>query len=149
VSHLSRATSGTPLTRTTRGIAPEDGIEIRLRATPAHVRLIRRVSAVVARRADLGADDVADLALAVDGACSLLVERAVEGADLLCRCWTDVRGVHFSAEVNARTNRVVDPRSFGWRLVRALTSAATNWVEPVRAAGHPLHVELWRRAATP
>ncbi|WP_199444254.1 ATP-binding protein [Umezawaea beigongshangensis] len=149
MSHSSRATSGTPLARTARNVVPPDGIEIRLRATPAHVRLIRRVTAVVARRADLGVDDVADLALAVDGACSLLVERAVEGADLLCRCWADVRGVHFSAEVSARTSRVPDPRSFGWRLVRAMTTTATSWVEPVRAAGHPLHVELWRRTAAP
>jgi serine/threonine-protein kinase RsbW len=127
-------------------------VEIRIHASPAHLSVVRTVATTMATRANFDPETVADVKLAVDEACSLLIGRAVDGAEIRCRCHVDFSELRFNATVLSRSVWVPEPSSLCWRLISALSHSALTWVERLgvkrdgaRTAGQLLHVELRRR----
>jgi serine/threonine-protein kinase RsbW len=107
-----------------------DLIEVRLPATPAHLPVLRTLSADLAARLDFNLDEVADLRMAVDEACAGLVARAAAPTTLT---------VSFKAEngtlwvvASAQTTDGAEPArdTFGWRVLTALVDEVDTSADP-------------------
>ncbi|QCQ91359.1 ATP-binding protein [Rhodococcus sp. SGAir0479] len=105
---------------------PEDSgpvIELRTPAEASQLAPIRSVSASLAEQCDMTLDQIADLRLAVDEACSTLFRIALRDSDIVCRFRVSPRMFHFSGCV-ATTGEDADgpyERRFGWHVLRTLT----------------------------
>lgn len=98
-------------------------IELRTPADASQLAPIRSVSASLAEQCDLTLDQLADLRLAVDEACSALFRIALSGSDVVCRFRVSRDSFRFSARVAAAGDDVDGPfeRRFGWHVLRTLT----------------------------
>jgi serine/threonine-protein kinase RsbW len=119
-------------------------------STTVAIPTIRVVAADLAARADFDLDSIADLRMAVDDACAVLVRLAAPGAMLRCRLTVWPGRIEMAAEVNI--DQVADPLptgSFGWRLLECLAdeaSAASLPAEPGQRARR--RITLSKNAAT-
>ena len=123
------------------GPAQTTDVDIRVPAGPVHLSSIRVVAAAAAQRARFDAATVAELTLAVDEACSLLIRRASEGARLTCHFSVADRVLLFTAQVSSPTTWVPKATSFCWRVISSLADSASTRVDPDGI----LHIELRRR----
>ena len=111
---------------------------------------IRVVAADLAGRADFDLDSIADLRMAIDDACAVLVRLAAPGATLTCRLTVWPGRIEMAADVNI--DQVADPLptgSFGWRLLECLAdeaSALSLPAEPGQRARR--RITLSKNAAT-
>lgn len=96
-------------------------IEIRLPAEPDQLSLLRTVAGAVAMRADFDLDAIADLKIAVDEACSMLIMQATKGATLVCTFGTDDDGIVVASEVATDDTDPLDETVFGWHVLSTLT----------------------------
>jgi serine/threonine-protein kinase RsbW len=91
---------------------------------PARAELIptaRTLVADVAGRADFDIDAIADLRMAVDEACTILVRRARPGEVLRCEFAVDDGRIRVTAAVPAaRPGAHLETRGFGWQVLRTL-----------------------------
>ena len=117
--------------------------DVRVPAGPAHLPSIRIVTASMADRASFDADIVAELVLAVDEACSLLIRRATEGARLTCHFAVAHHVLLFRAQLSSPSTWVPKATSFCWRVISSLADSASTMVD----ADGMLHIELRRREA--
>ena len=117
--------------------------DVRVPAGPAHLPSIRIVTAGMADRAGFDPDIVAELVLAVDEACSLLIRRATEGARLTCHFAVARHVLLFRAQVSSPSTWVPKTTSFCWRVISSLADSASTMVD----ADGVLHIELRRREA--
>jgi serine/threonine-protein kinase RsbW len=99
-----------------------DVVEIRVPADASYVSTIRLAAASLAARCDLTIDEIEDLRLAVDEACSLLLPLAGDGGAL---------EVHFGLEpgclqvaTSVAATGAPDSSGFAWTVLEALTSTA-------------------------
>ncbi|WP_231611270.1 ATP-binding protein, partial [Rhodococcus sp. CX] len=60
-------------------------VELRVRADPGQLPVLRAVAAAIALQQDFDLDTVADVKLAVDEAATRLIMSAVDGTDVTCR----------------------------------------------------------------
>lgn len=99
-------------------------IELRVPASPAHLPVVRTLAADIAARLDFNLDDVADLRMAVDEACSVLVSRVSESQQLTCTfdLQPDILMFHASAYTNDGRPPARD--TFGWQVLTALVDEA-------------------------
>lgn len=97
--------------------------EILLPAVGEFLSVVRSTAAALAANADLIIDDIDDLRIAVDEACSILVARAIPGTDLCCRFFAYDGTV--TIEVSAHVlDRRPPPRSgFAWMVLTSLTTS--------------------------
>jgi serine/threonine-protein kinase RsbW len=95
-------------------------IEVRLPAAPTHLPVLRTFTADLAARLDFNLDEVADLRMAVDEACSGLVARAVAASKLTCtfRLEDDALWVVAAAQTTDGAPPARD--TFGWQVLTAL-----------------------------
>ena len=108
-------------TRESENVGPV--IELRTPAEASQLAPIRGVSAALAGQCNMDLDQIADLQLAVDEACSTLVRIALAGTEIICRFRLSAEHFRFSAVV-ATTRSDVDwpyERRFGWHVLRTLT----------------------------
>jgi len=126
-----------------QGPATTTDFDVRVPAGPAHLPSIRIVTAGMADRASFDADIVAELVLAVDEACSLLIRRAAEGARLTCHFAVAHHVLLFRAQVSSPSTWVPKATSFCWRVISSLADSASTMVD----ADGMLHIELRRREA--
>ncbi|GLZ38835.1 anti-sigma regulatory factor [Actinokineospora sp. NBRC 105648] len=103
-------------------------VELRVDADLAQLPLVRTMTAAVAMRRDYDVESLADLRLAVDEACTLLVRRALPFSALTVRlrvaeAWVDV---HCSVPVLDPTP--IDESGLGWTLLSALVESMTTGV---------------------
>jgi serine/threonine-protein kinase RsbW len=96
-------------------------IEIRLPAEADQLSLLRTVAGAVAMRADFDLDAIADLKIAVDEACSMLIMQATKGAVLQCTFGTDEQGIVVDSEVATDGADPLDDTVFGWHVLSTLT----------------------------
>ncbi|MBE1577976.1 anti-sigma factor [Amycolatopsis roodepoortensis] len=82
-------------------------------------------------RADFGLDAISDAKMAVDEACSQLVQPAELGAVLCCVFHEIPEGIAVS--ISTRTNRPFLPSetTFGWHVLTTLTHSVRARCEPI------------------
>lgn len=99
-----------------------DVVELRVPARAGMVAMVRVVVAYLAGRADFDVDTISDLRLAVDEACSSLVQLAAPAATLDCVFIVSVDGMQVEvATMVDPPEAVADISGFGWQLLRALS----------------------------
>ncbi|GAB2486593.1 ATP-binding protein [Jatrophihabitans fulvus] len=103
-----------------------DVVEVRTPADVAYVSTLRLTAASLAARCDLTIDDIEDLRLAVDEACSLLLPHAATTADgrgtLVARF--EVGSGELRVHTTVVTDGVAEPDrdGFAWTVLGALAS---------------------------
>src|SRR6266568_4593884 len=106
-------------------------VSIRIPADKDYVVLVRSAAGHLGARLGLTMTEIADLRLAVDEACSLLLAPAplggpaVTGGDIDCRFGVAPDGLRIT--VRARTPQATGPdtSSFGWSILSALVDRLT------------------------
>ncbi|CAM3051174.1 ATP-binding protein [Prescottella defluvii] len=98
-------------------------IELRAPADASQLGPIRSVAASLAEQCGMTLDQIADLRLAVDEACSTLFRIALTGSEVVCRFRVSPDSLHFAACVATEGEDVDGPyeRRFGWHVLRTLT----------------------------
>lgn len=124
-------------------------IELRIRADLTHLPVIRSVVGSVAAQADFDLDTIADLRLAVDEACSTLIDAARGESTLVCRFSVDDDVVlRFDGAVPSARPEPPSTGSFGWQILTTLTSSAATWLERDNPHGDSwLHIEITKAKA--
>ena len=125
--------------------APET-VLIRVPADPDHLAVIRSASAHVAAKFGLTLPDVADLRLAVDEACGLLLRctvperRGDASGDIECRFLLD--GPELRVVISRQAQNAAPPQSdeFGWTILGSLVDDIV-W----RVEGPIVQVEIVKR----
>lgn len=119
---------------------------VRVPADPDYLAVIRSASAYVATRSGLTLPDVADLRLAVDEACGLLLRctvperRSEASGDIECRFLLD--GPALRVVISRQAQNAAPPQSdeFGWTILGALVDDIA-W----RVEGPIVRVEIVKR----
>lgn len=124
---------------------PEDStVEVRTAATAKHLSSVRAVAADLAMREDFDLDSVADLRLAVDEACSTLVQLAARESDLRCRFTAAAGELRVLATVRSAHGNGPAGNTFSWQVLHTLAEEARS--EVVQDGGTFLvHIELVKR----
>lgn len=121
-------------------------VEIGVAATVSQLPIVRGLAETLVLLSDFTLDEVADIRLAVDEACSTLIAVAAPGSTL--QCWFTVGDKDLLVRVAgvAATEGLPDQRSFGWHVLRTLTNQvdATQQVYDERVSGYPTIVEFRR-----
>lgn len=120
-----------------------DLIELRLPAEAEQIPLVRMLAHGVVARADFGLDAISDAKMAVDEACSQLVQPADLGASLCC-LFREIPG-GISVSISTRTTKPYLPSetTFGWHVLTTLTRSVTARCEPIPGeAGGMTTIEL-------
>jgi serine/threonine-protein kinase RsbW len=113
-------------------------IEIKLPAEPDQLSLLRTMAGAIAMRADFDLDAIADLKIAVDEACSMLIVRAAKGSPMRCAFGIDEDVITVGAEVETTNgDSRIDEAAFGWHVLSTLTDTA-SWT----AAGNNARPQL-------
>lgn len=102
-------------------------VELRVRADPRQLPVLRAVAATIAMQENFDLDAVADIRLAMDEACTRLIMRAANDAILLCRFQHIDRTlrVAVSTTLGTETWGTENPgqRTFGWHVLNTLTDS--------------------------
>jgi len=101
----------------------EDEVTVRVPAQSVYVAVLRTAIAGVAARADFSVDDIEDLRIAVDEACSLLLASASPGAALSCQLAGRPDSVVAAVSTTVTDPTPPDTSSFGWLVLSALAGA--------------------------
>jgi serine/threonine-protein kinase RsbW len=114
-------------------------IEIRLTAGSEYLSTVRAVAADLALQQDMTLDEVDDLRLAVDEACSMLVPLAVPGGELRCRFSLAEQEIRVRCSVVAATDERPPTDGFPWQVLLTLTDSVRSdvdgdgtWIELVK-----------------
>ncbi|MFB9378692.1 hypothetical protein ACFFKU_06375 [Kineococcus gynurae] len=110
-----------------------DLVELKVPADPAYLTVVRTASAGLAARLDLTLDEIEDLRIAVDEACTLLLDGSDSTSELTAtfRLGADTLEV----EVRGPARELPERSSFAWAVLEALvgevftgTSAQGAWI---------------------
>ncbi|WP_028663101.1 ATP-binding protein [Saccharomonospora halophila] len=96
-------------------------VELTVDAEPDLVPVIRNVAADLAIRMDLQLDTIADLRLAVDEACGLLLARAATPTTLTSRFTFGGGTITAWTELACREGTSLPQQGFNWHVLTALT----------------------------
>lgn len=129
----------------------QDDIEIRLGANRTHLPLVRAVAFDIALGADFDLEEISDIELAVDEACSWLISQAVAGSLLSCRFSLGVDSfgadsLAVTATVTTAAEVTPGPATWGWHLLTTLTDAVISWADRVDTGSHHVHIEFVKLA---
>lgn len=100
-----------------------DVVEIRVPASGAYIATLRLAAASLAARCDLTVDDIEDLRLAVDEACSLLLQLAPPDDTLQALFVVAPGALRVDASVVAANAADIDRGGFAWTVLGALASS--------------------------
>lgn len=118
-------------------------VEIRLTAGSEYLSTVRAVAADLALQQDMTLDEVDDLRLAVDEACSMLVPLAATGAVLRCRFSLAEQEIRVHCSVPSVNGSRPPMDGFPWQVLVTLTDdarcdvdhddrEAVTWIELVK-----------------
>jgi len=124
----------TPLAHgTAHSEAGTDLVELRVPADPAYLTVVRTASAGLAARLDLTLDEIEDLRIAVDEACTLLLDPGATDQDLVATFRLGEGSLE--VEVRGPARELPERSSFAWAVLEALvgevftgTSAEGAWI---------------------
>lgn len=119
-------------------------VELRIRATPDQLSVLRALAAAIAIHEDFDLDSIADVKLAMDEACTYLIVRATPEAVLVCRLQYLNNSLHVT--VSTTTSPSDDSRGtpFGWHVLNALTDSIDMTREPDTDGGFVTTIEFVR-----
>ena len=133
--------------RTVRATAPEaEAVLVRVPADPDYLAVVRSASAQVATKFGCTLPEVADLRLAVDEACGLLLRHTVPDrrggglGDLECRFVLHGPELRVTLGIEARDIAKPEEDEFGWTILSALVDDIA-W----RVEGPTVCVEIVKR----
>jgi len=116
-------------------VIEDDVVLLTVPADVGYLGVLRTATAGLAARLHFALDEIEDLRIAVDEACAMLLAIAGREAELECRF--SVTDDALSVEVSVSTvrgARLPAESSFAWKVLTALTSAASATVEGERAS---------------
>jgi serine/threonine-protein kinase RsbW len=128
------------------GVGEPEGDAVRLSVSAGSVYLstVRAVAADLAMQRDLTLDEVDDLRLAVDEACSMLVPLAVPGGELDCVFQLSGDEIRVRCSVPSRDGHQPPTDGFSWQVLAALADDARSEVS--HDGGTPVaSIELVKR----
>jgi serine/threonine-protein kinase RsbW len=128
----------------TKGDADEPAVELSLTAGSEYLSTVRAVAADLAMQQDMTLDEVDDLRLAVDEACSLLVPLAADDGVLRCRFSLGDEEITVRCSVPSRAGGTPVTEGFPWQVLVTLTDAAQSDVER-NGNGDVTWIELVKR----
>lgn len=98
-------------------------IEMSVPVDGAYLAVVRTAAAGLAARLDFTLDDIEDLRIAVDEACSILLAQAVRGTSLLCRFHLSADALTVVVDVKASRPSIPTRHGFAWTVLSALASS--------------------------
>ena len=108
-------------------VRPEVGghaeIEMSVPAEGAYLSVLRTAAAGLAARLDFTLDDIEDLRIAVDEACSILLAQAIDSSRLNCAFHMTQDSVTMRASVRSSDPRIPSRNGFAWTVLSALASS--------------------------
>lgn len=107
-------------------VAEIAAVELRLTAGSEYLSTVRAVAADLALQQDMTLDEVDDLRLAVDEACSMLVPLAAAGAELRCRFSLAEREIRVRCSVPSTAGQLPPTDGFPWQVLMTLTDAVRS-----------------------
>lgn len=116
-------------------VIEDDVVLLTVPADVGYLGVLRTATAGLAARLHFALDEIEDLRIAVDEACAMLLAIASRGAELEC-CFS-VTDDALSVEVAVNTvrgARLPAESSFAWKVLTALTTAASATAEADRAS---------------
>jgi serine/threonine-protein kinase RsbW len=125
-------------------------VEIRLTAGSEYLSTVRAVAADLALQQDMTLDEVDDLRLAVDEACSMLVPMAAPGAELRCRFALAAAEIRVLCSVSSKDGQRPSMDGFPWQVLVTLTDMVRCEVDGDSAGGAGVAwIELVKRKVDP
>lgn len=115
-------------------------VELRVRATPDQLSVLRALAATIAIHEDFDLDAIADIKLAMDEICTQLIVRAAADAVLVCRLQYFDSTLRVSVSTTTTGVDSLGERSFGWHVLAALTDSIDMRHEPDLADPVSAHV---------
>ncbi|UYM06019.1 ATP-binding protein [Solicola gregarius] len=97
--------------------------EVTLPAAGEFLTVLRTTAAALAATADFIIDDIEDLRIAIDEACSVLISRAIPGTDLHCRFFVDDGALTIEASAHVIDRRPPPRSGFAWMVLTSLTTS--------------------------
>ena len=113
------------MTTTGHGSGTPADVELRLPADSAYVSVLRTTSAGLAARLDFTLDDIEDLRMAVGEACTMLLDRARPGGQLIARFHLGEGRVEVRVSADAVRPTLPDVDSFAWQVLTTTASDVT------------------------
>lgn len=101
----------------------ESEIEMNVPAGGEYLSVLRTAAAGLAARLNFTLDDIEDLRIAVDEACSMLLAQADSTSRLDCRFRLSKDSITFRASVRAESPTLPAKDGFAWTVLTALASA--------------------------
>ena len=124
--------------------ADPDVVEIQVPALSAYVPTVRLTAASLGAMCELSVDDLDDLRLLVDEACSLVLPLAAAGSSLSIRFELTHWCLAVETKVAAGDTAVIDRSGYTWTVLQALASSIQ-----ASAADGTVSVLLSRRRTDP
>lgn len=106
-----------------------DVVTLRLPAAGAYLSVLRTATASLAARLDFSIDDIADMRIAVDEACAMLLAGAVPGADLEAEFELSGDELRVSVSVLTLTGEQPSRDTFAWTVLTALAGGVDSRVD--------------------
>jgi serine/threonine-protein kinase RsbW len=116
-------------------VIEDDVVLLTVPADVGYLGVLRTATAGLAARLHFALDEIEDLRIAVDEACAMLLAIASRGAELECRFSVTDDALSVEVAVNTvRGARLPAESSFAWKVLTALTTAASATVDGERAS---------------
>lgn len=116
-------------------VIEDDVVLLTVPADVGYLGVLRTATAGLAARLHFALDEIEDLRIAVDEACAMLLAVASRDAELECRFSVTDDALSVEVAVNTvRGARLPAESSFAWKVLTALTTAASATVEDNRAS---------------
>jgi serine/threonine-protein kinase RsbW len=126
-----------------------DSVLVQIPADPDYLPILRAASANLGAKLGCTLGEIADLRLAVDEACGLLLRKGIRrpgetgaGHHILARFTVDTSGLRIALATEAAGFTSPDTDEFGWTILTALVDEL-SW----RVDGSTIHVEILKRQA--
>ncbi|RMI28060.1 anti-sigma factor [Nocardia stercoris] len=121
-------------------------VEIGVAAAVSQLPIVRGLAETLVLLSDFTLDEVADIRLAVDEACSTLIALAAPDSTLCCRFVVGEQELLVRVSGVAAVTGLPDQHSFGWHVLRTLTDEVFATQDPFdqASAGYPTTVEFRR-----
>jgi serine/threonine-protein kinase RsbW len=108
-------------------VTATDAVELRVPADPAYLAVVRTATAGLASRLNLTLDEIEDLRIAVDEACSLLLVGRAHPGRTLDASFTVGNGT-ISVIITGPADELPEGASFSWSVLRALAGEVVTGV---------------------